>query len=334
MSVSPFGPAADRARNEESRAKVDRVLDEAVETAKKLVELYKKEADKYKRLAEMERDRRREVEARLRNCSKLLGEGPDLEAKLDSMIPDLVRAAASLPPPPEVSELQARLEATEKDRDAFAELLDIATKKRDAALRARDAVTARLESRRREDEQLPGDADALKARLHAPTLRGVLEQAQRHCFSLVITADMDETKKLEHHKKAPHWCDRLAATLATMQLYAETKDLAQARGGRGGPDLANLKAYCTSQPFPLLADDKVVLSEGQTASSSPRGKAQRTLRVPEYIDSSGRALMLEHVRIGDGAPPAPRLHYLDDTDRSGQLVIGFFGDHRYNAGTN
>jgi hypothetical protein len=173
----------------------------------------------------------------------------------------------------------------------------------------------------------------LKARLDASTLRGVLEQAQRHCPSLVITADVGETRKLEHHQ-TPHWRDRLAATLATMQEYAEAKDLARARGGRAGPEMANIKAFCASQPFPLLAEGKVIVSEGQTASSSPRGRAQRTFRVPEHIDSSGKAMMLEHIRIGDGAPPAPRLHYLDDTNRSGLLVIGYFGDHLYNAGTN
>ncbi|MFB7177679.1 hypothetical protein ACFCYI_08250 [Streptomyces sp. NPDC056257] len=336
MSISPFGPAADKARSEGARTELDRLLkaiDESGKQGKQLVELYKKEAAKYKRLAEMERDRRREVEAQLRACTKLLDEGPDLEAKLNSMIPDLVRASASLPPPPKVSEVQAQLEATEKDRDTFAELLDTATKERDAALRARDAAIARLQTRQN-DEQPPGEAEALRARLDAPTLRRVLEQAQWHCSSLVITADLDGTKKLEHHQKAPHWRNRLAATLATMQAYAETKDLARARGGKAGPELANLKAYCASQPFPLLAEGKVVVSEGQTASSSPRGKAQRTLRVPEHIDPSRKAVMLEHIRIGDGAPPAPRLHYLDDTDRSGTVVIGFFGDHLYNAGTN
>ncbi|MEU9624782.1 hypothetical protein [Streptomyces sp. NPDC048155] len=333
MSISPFGPAADKARAEDSRVELDRLSKAIDESGKQLVELYKKKAAKYKRRAEMERDRRREVEAQLRVCSKLLDEGPDLEAKLNSMIPDLVRAAACLPPPPEVSELQAQLEATEKDRDTFAELLDTATKERDAALRARDAAIARLQPRQN-DEQPPGEAEALRARLDAPTLRGVLEQAQCHYLALVITADLDETTKLEHHQKAPHWRNRLAATLATMQAYAETKDLARARGGKAGPELANLKAYCASQPFPLLAEGKVVVSEGQTASSSPRGKAQRTLRVPEHIDPSGKAVMLEHIRIGDGAPPAPRLHYLDDTDRSGTVVIGFFGDHLYNAGTN
>ncbi|MGW3658397.1 hypothetical protein ACWD6R_23105 [Streptomyces sp. NPDC005151] len=333
MSTSPFGPAADKARDERTRVELDRMSQEAVEASKKLVELYKKEAAKYKRLAEMERDRRREVEARLRACFKLLDEGPDLEAKLNSVIPDAVRAVANLPLLPETSQLQTQLEATEKDRDAFAELLDTATKERDAALRARDAAIARLQPRQ-DGERLLGEAEALEARLDAPTLRGVLEQAPHHCSSLVITADLDETKKLEHHQKAPHWRNCLAATLATMQAYAEAKDLARARGGRAGPELANLKAYCASQPFPLLAEGKVIVSEGQTASSSPRGKAQRTLRVPEHIDPSGKAVMVEHIRIGDGAPPAPRLHYLDDTDRRGLLVIGFFGEHLYNAGTN
>src|SRR4051794_3734768 len=120
MSISPFGPAADKAGEQRARDELEHVSHRLVEASKKLVEQYKKEAAKYKRLAEAERDRRREVEARLRDCSKLLNEGPDLEAKLNSMIPDLVRAAASLPPPPEVAELLARLEATEKDRDTFA----------------------------------------------------------------------------------------------------------------------------------------------------------------------------------------------------------------------
>ncbi|MFI7297375.1 hypothetical protein [Streptomyces sp. NPDC050121] len=333
MSTSPFGPAADKARDERTRVDLDRLSQEAVETSKKLVELHKQEAARYKRLAEAERERRRKVEAQLRACSKLLNERSDLESKLNSVIPDAVRAMANLPLPPETSLLRKQLEATEKDRDSFVELLDAAVKERDAALRARDAVIARLQPRRNGERPLKAEA-ALKAQLDATSLQGVLKQAQQHCSSLVITADLDETKKLEHHQKAPHWRHRLAATLATMQAYAEAKDLARAHNGRSGPELANLKAYCANEPFPLLAEGKVVLSEGQTASSSPRGKAQRTFRAPEHIAPSGKAVMVEHIRIGDGAPPAPRLHYLDDTDRSGLLVIGFFGDHLYNAGTN
>ncbi|MGW1781588.1 hypothetical protein ACWCQQ_20935 [Streptomyces sp. NPDC002143] len=333
MSTSPFGPAADKARDERTPVDLDRLSQEAVETGKKLVKLYMQEAAKYKRLAQTERERRCEAEARLRACSKLLDERSNLESKLNSVIPDAVRAVANLPLPPETSRLQMQLEATEKDRDVIVELLDTTTRERDAALRARDATIARLQPRRNDERPVKAE-EALKERLDATSLRGVLKQAQQHCSSLVFTADLDETKKLEHHQKAPHWRHRLAATLATMQAYAEAKDLARAYGGRGGPELANLKAYCANEPFPLMAEGKVVLSEGQTASSSPRGKAQRTFRVPERIAPSGKAVMVEHIRIGDGAPPAPRLHYLDDTDRSGLLVIGFFGDHLYNAGTN
>ncbi|WP_327421164.1 hypothetical protein OG763_09940 [Streptomyces sp. NBC_01230] len=41
MSTSPFGPAADKARDERIRVELDRLSQEAVETSKKLVELYK-----------------------------------------------------------------------------------------------------------------------------------------------------------------------------------------------------------------------------------------------------------------------------------------------------
>ncbi|WP_329218454.1 hypothetical protein OG352_19225 [Streptomyces sp. NBC_01485] len=333
MSTSPFGPAADKAHEEKIRVDLDRVSQEVVERSKELVRRYKQEAAEYKRLAEAERERRRKAEARLRACSKLLDERSVLESKLGSLIPDAVRAWENLPLPPETSRLQRELEAAEKDRDAFAELLNTAAEERDAALRARDAVIARLQPRQDDEQPLKAE-QALKTRLESSSFRGVLRQAQQHCSSLVITADLDETKKLEHHQKAPHWRSRLAATLAAMQAYAEAKDVARAQGGRAGPEMASLKAYCANEPFPLLAEGKVVLSEGQTASSSPRGKAQRTFRVPEHIAPSGKAVMVEHIRIGDGAPPAPRLHYLDDTDRSGLLVIGFFGDHLYNAGTN
>ncbi|MFL9684904.1 MULTISPECIES: hypothetical protein [Streptomyces] len=43
--------------------------------------------------------------------------------------------------------------------------------------------------------------------------------------------------------------------------------------------------------------------------------------------------MVEHIRIGDGEPPARRLHFLDDTDRSGLIVVGYFGDHLFNSQT-
>ncbi|MEU6200469.1 hypothetical protein [Streptomyces sp. NPDC047061] len=217
-------------------------------------------------------------------------------------------------PESEIAEMQARLAAAERKRDGITEFLR-------AAEEERDGVPL-------------GEAEALRGQLDAPTLRGVLEQAKQYFSLLAVTADPDEAKRLEHHQKAPHWRKRLAAALATIQAYAETKNLARAHGRGAGPGLANLKAYCDSHPFPLLSPAKVILSEGNFASRSPRGKADRKLRIPEVIHPSGRVVMLEHIRIGDGAPPAPRLHYLDDTNQSGLVVVGFFGEHLTNASTN
>ncbi|MEV6352605.1 hypothetical protein [Streptomyces hydrogenans] len=44
--------------------------------------------------------------------------------------------------------------------------------------------------------------------------------------------------------------------------------------------------------------------------------------------------MVEHIRVGDGEPPAPRPHFLDDTDRSGLIMVGSFGDHLFDSQTN
>ncbi|WP_407111251.1 hypothetical protein ACE1N8_25920 [Streptomyces sp. DSM 116494] len=332
-SRSPFGPAAEQRCNIKAHAELVSLGEKLQKTSKDLVEAYKKDVAKYQHLAERERDARREAEARVRAYAKVISQHEDLKAKLESVIPDLVQEWQNLPKDPEVVELEAQLTAAERERDRLAELLRTAKEEREAALRARDAAIARLLPHQ-EDGSRVGDAEALRARLDAPTLCGVLEQAKQHCSLLVITADPDETKRLEHHQKALLWRRRLADALATMQTYAENKNLNRAHGHGAGPDFASLKAYCGSHPSPLLSPTKVILNEGKFASASPRGKAGRKLRVPEDVDASGYAVMLEHIRIGDGAPPAPRLHFLDDTDRTGRITVGYFGEHLHNANTS
>ncbi|MEU2181387.1 hypothetical protein [Streptomyces thermolilacinus] len=335
MITSPFGPAADRPRGEDhdlpaQTLKKLRAAQELVEDLRGLVEAGEKEAVRLRRALEREREARRAAESRLARTREAVAE--ELRRRAPAPGPDLPEPPAQLPPPPDLAELHKRLEDSEAERATLTAMVAESEAERDAALRARDATIARLQPR--QDGEETCDARALRTRLAATTFEGVLGRAGRFCPSLVITADPDEARKLEHHQKAAQWRGRLADTLATMQMYAEAKNLARARGGNCGPELANLRAYCASQPSPLLSDKKVALNEGQLASTSPRGRAERTFRVPRRIASSGTAVMVEHIRIGDGSPPAPRLHFLDDTDSSGLIVIGFLGDHRYNASTN
>lgn len=341
MITSPFGPAADRPRDEEHDLPAQtlrrlKASQERAEDLRKAVDAAEKEAARLRRALEREREARREAEARLKEALAAAVTGEERKRPPAPPAPGPCEPAAKPPvpppPPPDVAELRRRLEDSEAERATLAAVLAESEAERDAALRARDATIARL--RPRQDAQETWDARALKARLEATTFEDVLHRAERYCASLVITADPDEARKLDHHQKAAQWRGRLADTLATMQMYAEAKNLARARGGNCGPELANLRAYCANQPSPLLSDKKVALNEGQLASTSPRGRAERTFRVPRQIAPSGTAVMVEHIRIGDGSPPAPRLHFLDDTDSSGLIVIGFLGDHRYNASTN
>lgn len=62
-------------------------------------------------------------------------------------------------------------------------------------------------------------------------------------------------------------------------------------------------------------------------------KQVRTFHLPEEL-GGGRAVMNEHIRIGSGRGKAARLHYLDDTEKSGLLVIGYVGEHLKNLSTN
>ncbi|MGW2082057.1 hypothetical protein ACWCOW_34945 [Streptomyces sp. NPDC001939] len=333
ISRSPFGLAAEQRCNIKAHAELLLLNEKAQQLSKDLMDAANKKIAKYQHHAERERGARREAEARVKSYASLINQHEDLKARLESMVPDLVQEWQNLPKEPEVAELEVQLTAAEREQGRLAELLRAAQEQRDAAIRVRDSAIARLQPQE-EDGSRVGDAEALQVRLDAGTLAGVLEQAKQFCSLLSITAHPDDAERLEHHQKSLLWRKRLAGTLAVMQTYAEIKNLNRAHGRGAGPDFANLRAYCGSRPTPLLSPAKVILSEGKFASGSRRGKAARRLRVPEEIDASGYAVMLEHIRVGDGAPPAPRLHFLDDTDRSGLIVVGFFGGHLPNASTN
>ncbi|WP_371605049.1 hypothetical protein OG345_42280 (plasmid) [Streptomyces sp. NBC_01220] len=335
VSRSPFGPGAERRCNITEHAKLLPMLQagqQHLEASAEYLEKSLKSNEKLIRQVEAERAACRAAVALNKTYELVIGEHEDLKKRLDTMLPTLVQEVANLPLQPEAAEFESQLHESEAERGRLVERLRAMERERDAALRARDTAIARLQPR--EEGLTVGDAEALRERLDASSLCGVLEQAKGYCTMLVITADPGNAERLEHNQKAPQWRTRLTAALATLQAYAENKNLSRAYGRAAGPEFANLRAYCASLPSPLLSPSRVVPGEGQYASSSPRAKADRKLKVPEEIDPSGYAVMVEHIRIGDGSPPAPRLYYLDDTDRSGRIVVGFVGEHLRNASTN
>ncbi|MFJ9447668.1 hypothetical protein ACIRRH_38415 [Kitasatospora sp. NPDC101235] len=148
-------------------------------------------------------------------------------------------------------------------------------------------------------------------------------------FPLVtFTGDQKNALALDELQCAGAGWARLAWDgLTALQEYAE----AAVRGAAGG----DFKQWCERTPegcrrFPPR---KAVRGESRTVFSHTKWKRERMLPVPECVDSSRRAFMGAHLRIGGGRT-APRLHYLDDCSGSGRIYVGYIGLHLTNTRTN
>lgn len=153
---------------------------------------------------------------------------------------------------------------------------------------------------------------------------------------LVVTADPAAAAALDSHPQAPSWRRRAADALATLSAYAHAK----AREREDGPDrfgrIGSFVDYVRSgRDQVLIPAGRVVPCEGSPTRVNDRYVNARTFAVPEETRPGGKAVMEAHIRVGSGAPPAPRLHFLDDTDGpSGLVVVGYLGEHLPSTQTN
>jgi hypothetical protein len=260
---------------------------------------------------------RAESAARL---AKVIAERTEASARAEAAEQALARAASAPAPGSrtEVEELtalliEADMEINRLKKDMHAAQLRIA------------ALTAPAEP----DAPLP-----IRELLAADTVPGILALAAQHCPLLRITADPDEAVKLDHAPYAAAYRTKTVETLASMQIYAAAKAQARQDGQGAGPQLQNLRAFAESGRFDTgLPYHHVVLMEANS-ENIPRLAEQRRFPIPPEVGPEGVAYMHAHVRIGSGKPPAPRLHYLDDTDASGLLVVGYLGAHLDVQSTN
>lgn len=230
----------------------------------------------------------------------------------------------------EVRRLRGELSAAWIDRDLHAGLLDAAEAERDAAIRARALLAARLADLDPDTEPEPEPADDGAG---PGTFAEVFVQAAHPL--LVFTLDVDTAAALDQHPQAPAWRRRAADTLATMAAYATAKATTRAAGHQPGPELADLAAFARhGGPEVVLSAGAVALGESRRTSTDPKFVQARTFDVPAQVNPTGQAPMFAHVRIGGVQPPAPRLHYYDDTTGTGHLIVGYLGPHLPSSRTN
>ncbi len=89
-----------------------------------------------------------------------------------------------------------------------------------------------------------------------------------------------------------------------------------------------------------LTDDRVMgekcstsrhaATESESVLNNVSWRAERVLPVPTSIDASGKALMDAHFKPTHRDTFAPRMHYLDDSKKSGKVYVGYIGRHLTN----
>lgn len=222
----------------------------------------------------------------------------------ESILSDTVKALNSRI---EDLEVEAAIEA-DAARKAARER-DWLRRELDADQRARLAVVP--------DDSLweaPADVRELVARLTpGPDSHPVLER-------IVFTGDEDIAGEIDERDGIGRYAATLWSYVRVLFDYVEAK-----REGYGG----NVHMYLTDtgQLGTKCSPERHASTESQSVINNRRLHAERVQKVPFDVHESGYIPMLAHFKPTHRDRFAPRMHYFDDTDRSGKIYVGYIGRH-------
>lgn len=148
-------------------------------------------------------------------------------------------------------------------------------------------------------------------------------------FAHLALADVDDqVMALRGHPSEPTWLRRTWEALRALNAYA------QAKAARGADEVPHFSAYLQ------LPDAGFVIpsyryrpAESGTVMTNRKLRDARVFPIARGTEPE-RVFMSEHIRIGSGSPPAPRLYFFDDTAGSSKIHVGYIGKHLPNLQTN
>lgn len=143
-----------------------------------------------------------------------------------------------------------------------------------------------------------------------------------------FTGDIDKTLDLESRAQYSIWAQRAWKALLALNSYAQTKS---AGGFRG-----DFKTWCEQPPNDgvSIGVTRVARDESESVRNNVQMRRSRELPVPPEVDPTGKVFMGSHICIDGGNAVAPRLHFYDDTPRTGKIYVGYLGPHLPNTKTN
>ncbi|WP_298805824.1 hypothetical protein [uncultured Pseudokineococcus sp.] len=168
-----------------------------------------------------------------------------------------------------------------------------------------------------EDEAVPATTAELLERLAAGRLARV-----------VFTGDPARALELDDVVHTGLHVQRTWEALLALRDYAAAK-------ADGSVD-SDVQGYLERTPDGMCSwpAGRHARGESSTVQNDPRLRAPRLLPVPVEVDPSGRAPMWAHMKLLSLGQTSPRLHYLDDTRRTGRVYVGYVGRHLPNTQTS
>ncbi|WP_372664272.1 hypothetical protein [Amycolatopsis kentuckyensis] len=168
-----------------------------------------------------------------------------------------------------------------------------------------------------------------------PSFAELISAATATLKHLAITAEPAPAAILDHHPKATAWRRKAWDALRTLDAYACARTTLLDAGQDPGPELSDVLAFArTGQPGSLISANIIALAESDTVTTNERLRQARTFRVDPRTNPAGRDYFGAHIALERFKAPAPRLHFLDDTDRTGTVYVGYLGAHLPTSKTN
>ena len=145
---------------------------------------------------------------------------------------------------------------------------------------------------------------------------------------VLFTGDQKTTLSLDQHDPLGVWAGKTWKILCALEDYGRTSSFGECSTDVEGylrhvPD--GCRGYSLNKHAPTESED---------VQRNSKFRDARVFTVPTSVKVDGRVEMMAHFKIAQSGLISPRLHYHDDTTRSGKVYVGYIGPHLPTKRTN
>lgn len=181
-----------------------------------------------------------------------------------------------------------------------------------------------LEAQRPEDAWSPPDAEATWRPANFNDLLNWVGSLSNVRF----VGEQDEALGLDKHDRVGLLASKTWDALVALEDYGCAKGT--------GDWTRDVQGYLERTPdgFRGYSANRHTRDESADVRSNPGLRQKRVFAVPPSVADEGEVFMGAHFKITQQGQISPRLHYFDDTARSGLVYVGYIGPHLPTKRTN